>query len=557
MARLDRLAPVKEVAQMGAAIGRQFSYELLAAISPLPESDLLEALRQLVDAELVFSKGRPPEAVYTFKHALVQDTAYGSLLKSRRQQLHARIAQAIETEFPKIARKEPNVLAHHFGQAGLLDKAITYHEQAGRRALASSALAEALSQFSSALEQLAMLPRSEERLNRELSIHLAMGSAHVAASGFAAPATGKAYKRSAELCEELSNTRQLFPVLYGLCLYHLYGAELAESAAAADRLMKLAQPSGDRDFVFFANRAVGVSALPAGNFGKARDHLDRALTVYDPQEHRAPAFVYAFDPRVVCLDYLARALLPLGFPEQAIATNDEAVLEARHSEHQNSLALPLFFGGVLHQMLGNQTAIEERCQELAKIAADAGFRFWFAGATILRGWTVADKGDLATGAETIEKGIEEWRATGANYMLPYFLALQAQVANKASRRDRALRLLDKAENRVERTGERWFLAEILRLKGETLAKIGTVSLAEAKASLLQASETAKAQEARYWEFRAALSLARLDPGDLSARQRLARCLAALTEGANLKDILTARSLLEKGAPAPNLKLASS
>jgi predicted ATPase len=190
-------------------------------------------------------------------------------LKSRRQQLHARIARAIETEFPKIARKEPNVLAHHFGQAGLVDKAITYHEQAGRRALAGSALAEALTQFSSALEQLAMLPRSEERLNRELSIHLAMGSAHVAASGFAAPATGEAYKRSAELCEELSNTRQLFPVLYGLCLCHLFGAELAEAATAADRLMKLAQPSSDRDLAFFANRAVGVSALPAGNFEKA------------------------------------------------------------------------------------------------------------------------------------------------------------------------------------------------------------------------------------------------------------------------------------------------
>jgi len=557
MARLDRLAPVKEVAQMGAAIGREFSYELLAAVSPLPEPDLLEALRQLVDAELVFSKGRPPEVAYTFKHALVQDTAYGSLLKSRRQQLHARIAQAIETKFPKIARKEPNVLAHHFGQAGLLDKAIAYHEQAGRGALARSALAEALTQFSSALEQLAMLPRSEERLNRELSIHLAMGSAHVAASGFAAPATGEAYKRSAEICEELSNTRQLFPVLYGLCLYHLYGAELAEAATVADRLMKLAQPGDDRDLAFFANRAVGVSALPAGNFAKARDHLDRALTVYDPQEHKAPAFVYAFDPRVVCLDYLARALLPLGFPEQAIAANDEAILEARRSQHQNSLALPLFFGGVLHQMLDHQTAVEERCQELAKIAADAGFRFWHAGATILQGWVTADRGELDAGGEAIDKGIEEWRATGANYMLPYFLALQAEVANKASRRDRALHLLEKAENRVERTGERWFLAEIQRLKGETLAKVGTSRLADAKASLLQALETAKTQEARFWEMRAALSLARLAPNDLAAQQRLARCLAALTEGFKLKDAVTARTFLEKGTQAPNLKLVSS
>ncbi len=256
MARLDRLAPVKEVAQMGAAIGRQFSYELLAAVSPLPEPELLEALRQLVEAELVFSKGRPPDAIYTFKHALVQDTAYSSLLKSRRQQLHASIAHALETQFPKIGQKEPNILAHHFGQAGLLEKAISYHEQAGRRALARSAMAEALTQFGSALEQLAILPRSEERLNRELSIYLAMGSAHVAAHGFAAPETGEAYKRSAEICEELSDTRQIFPVLYGLCLYHLYGAELAEAATAAERLRQIAQPSGDRDLAFFASWAV-------------------------------------------------------------------------------------------------------------------------------------------------------------------------------------------------------------------------------------------------------------------------------------------------------------
>jgi predicted ATPase len=219
--------------------------------------------------------------------------------------------------------------------------------------------------------------------------------------------------------------------------------------------------------------------------------------------------------------------------------------------------LPLFFGGVLHQLLDDQAAVDERCRELARIAADSGFRFWLAGATILQGWTAADKGDLEAGGQAIDKGIEEWRATGANYMLPYFLALQAQVANKASCRDRALHLLDKAENRVERTGERWFLAEILRLKGETLAKIGTARLADAKASLLQALETAKAQEARFWELRAALSLARLDPGDLAARQRLARYLAALTEGSNHKDVLIARSFVEKGTQGPNLKLASS
>ncbi|TIS62351.1 adenylate/guanylate cyclase domain-containing protein, partial [Mesorhizobium sp.] len=315
MARLDRLAPVREVAQIGAVIGREFEHELLASVAGMDEKGLAEALRQLVEAELAFRRGEPPDATYVFKHALVQDAAYGSLLISRRQQLHARVASVLEERSPVTAEADPVLLAYHFGQAGLAEKAVEYHEKAGRRALARSAVAEALVHFRSALDQLQSLPRSEERLRRELAIRLALGSGSVAAYGFAAPATGEAYRRALDLCEELGEQGEIFPVVYGLCLYQLYRAALADMMSGAERLLALAEAGNDRNRLFFAHRAVGVSAFPAGDFPRARFHLEQALELYDPEAHRTPAFVYAFDPRVVCLDHLARTLLPLGFLE--------------------------------------------------------------------------------------------------------------------------------------------------------------------------------------------------------------------------------------------------
>jgi class 3 adenylate cyclase/predicted ATPase len=537
MARLDRLAPVREIAQIGSVIGREFSHELLSAVTKLPDAELHGTMDQLVLTGLVFRRGAPTQVSYIFKHALVQDAAYNSLLISRRQQLHARIAQVLEERFPEIVTAEPEVLAHHFRQAGLAAKAAEYHEQAGRRAIARSAVTEALAQFRSALDLLQGLPRSKERLRRELAIHLALGSGHVSVHGFAARATGDAYRRASDLCEELGETRELFPVLYGLCLYHLYGAELPEAKSVAERLLKLAETTSDRGLLFFAHRAAGVSALPAGDFPQARFHLDRALAIYDPSEHRSPAFVYAFDPRVVCLDYLSRTLLPLGFPEQALAANDAAVCEARLVSHRNSLALPLFFGGVVHQILGDREGVEARSGELTRVAADAGFRFWQAGATILCGWSLADADDPESGRLEIERGVCEWRATGAEYMMPYFLALLAQVEVKAERPHTALPMLEDARTRVERTGERWYEAEIHRLEGEVLVTLDR--LADAKSCFARALETAASQQARFWELRAAMSLARVSHGP-AVRDRVVCLRAGFSEGFELPDLKAAR-----------------
>jgi class 3 adenylate cyclase/predicted ATPase len=551
MARLDRLAPAKEVAQAGAVIGRQFGHEILAAVVGLSETKLAEALDQLVAAELVFRRGTAPGATYSFKHALVQDTAYDSLLRSKRQLLHARIAEALETRFPETTEAEPELLAHHCTQAGIVEKAVEYWKRAGQLAMARSATTEAIAHLEAALRIVDSLPESEWRDRQELSIQLAVGSAMVAAHGFAAPSTGKAYHRARELCERLDDLRQLFPVVYGLCLFHLYAADLDAADAAASRLLELAAGSNDRDLLFFAHRAAGVSSYPAGKLEAAREHLERALLLYDPEEHRTPAFVYAFDPKVVCLDYLARTLFPLGLVEQAHRRNDEAVDEARRIAHYNSLALPLFFGGMLRQLAGDRAEVEARAEELIRLAEEARFRFWLAGGTILRGWAAADAGDIDGGVQAMQDGLAEWQATGAEYMVPYFLTLLAEVHTRSGRAREALKLLGQAVQRIERSGERWFEAEAHRATAAAHLALKRPDPDAAARHYRRALEVAQAQGARLWALRAAVGLGclwqRQGKHD-DARQLLAPLCDGFTEGLGMPDLKQAKALLDQLRP---------
>lgn len=548
MARLDRLAPVKEVAQTGAVIGRHFAHELLAAVVDLPEAQLAAALDQLVAAELLFRRGAAPNVTYSFKHALVQDAAYESLLKSRRQLLHARIAEALETGFPETVETQPELLAHHCTQAGLVEKAVEYWKRAGQLAMTRSATTEALAHLEAAQRVLHSVPESEARDRQELGIQLAMGSAMVAASGFAAPQTGQAYQRARELCERLDDINQLFPVVYGLCLFHLYAADLAAARAASDWLLELSATSNDRDLLFFAHRAAGVSSYPAGKLEAAREHLERALSLYDPEAHRTPAFVYAFDPKVVCLDYLARTLFPLGLVAQAFEHNGEAVAEARRIAHYNSLALPLFFGGTLCQLAGDRVGVEVRAEELVRLAEAERFRFWFAGGKILRGWSAAEAGDVEGGIQTMQDGLAEWRASGAAFMVPYFLSLMAEAHTRSGRATEALRLLDEAARQIQRSGERWYEAEAHRAIGEAYLALERPDPAAAERHYQLALDVAREQGARLWELRAAVGLGRL--WQQQARHRDAHELieplcSEFTEQLATPDRATAKNLLDQ------------
>jgi predicted ATPase len=380
-----------------------------------------------------------------------------------------------------------------------------------------------------------------------------MGSAMVAAHGFAAPETGRAYERALELTERIGDLHELFPVLYGLCLYHLYGADLAAARAAAQRPLDLAEKSDDAGFRFFAHRAEGVSAYPAGDLAGAREHLQRALALYDPAEHRAPAFVYAFDPRVVCLDYLARTLLPLGEVEAALRHSREALAEARRLGHRNSLCLPLFFGATLRQQIGDREAVLELQAELAAIAEEERFPIWAAGAKILHGWAAVDSGDGIAGAALIEEGVRDWQATGARLMLPYFEALLADATRRAGSPGEAAAQLRGALKRAEASGERWFAAELHRRLGETHATQGDAAKAQAEAAA--ALELACGQGARLWELRAALDLAGLlaERGDgKAAAARLEPLLAELGGCRGLPEFAAATRLLARLGAAPAL-----
>ena len=290
MARLDRLGPVKEVAQIGAVIGREFSYELLAAVAPMSANRLNDALEQLVNSELVFGRGTPPDAIYTFKHALVQDAAYQSLLKSKRQQLHARIVQVLEQRFPDVMDTKPELLAHHCVEGRLIEKAVAYWYRAGQQAIARSTLAEAAAHLAKGLEMLRVLPGGSERDRQELDLQIALGVALIPLKGQASPATGQVYARAYELCRRIGETKQLFPVLYGQWVTHHTRAELAAARLVAEELLQLGQRQANAGVQVIAHRALGTGAMFMGEFGSAAAQLERTIAIYDPATHGNLAF---------------------------------------------------------------------------------------------------------------------------------------------------------------------------------------------------------------------------------------------------------------------------
>jgi predicted ATPase/class 3 adenylate cyclase len=546
MARLDRLAPVKEVAQTAAVIGREFPYKLLAAASPLPEGQLSAALERLEASELIFRRGAPPDATYTFKHALVQDAAYQTLLRSRLQQLHVRIAEVLRQHFPDTEEAEPEILAHHFTEGGLVTEAIDYWRKAGQRAMARSALPEAIAHLSKGLELVQALDDTPVEQRQELGLQLALASAFVAAQGVSAPQVGAAYARARELCDQLGDVPQWFAVRYGQCIFHLYRAELNQSRESAEDLLRAAKLHDNDDLWFFAHRAMGVAALPRGDFEAARQHLQEALALYDRERHRVPAFVYAFDPQVVCLDYLSRTLVALGDLDRALQCHEQALTEARERRHHSTLAMPLFFGSMIYQLLGEREAARERADELVALTKEQGLRFWWAGGLVIQGWVIAEQGSVEAGIGQMREGIEAWRATGAECFVPYFLALLAETHAKAGRCDEALASLSQALDRVQQTEERWLEAEHHRQKGELLLRRGERDLAAAGSCLTRALDVARSQRARFWELRAARSLASvLSEQDRSeqARELLGPVVDSFDEGYVTADLLAAKTLL--------------
>ena len=465
MARLDRVAPVKDVAQIGAVIGREFSYELLVAVADRPEDQLRLALDQLVTSELIFRYSALPAATYSFKHALVQDVAYQSLLKSRRQELHGRIACVLEEQFSEPADVKPELLAHHCTEAGLPEKAVEYWYQAGRLASERSALAEAIGHFGKALELIATLPDPSARVEREIDLQIALGGALIAAKGHAAPETGRAYARAHELCRQVGDLGRLFPVLFGQWVFHMVRAEHAAAQKIAEELLRSAEREGDATGLVVGHRVVGIGALWRGELVEARGHLEQELALYNPERHRYLASVYAYDPRLAGLAGLAFALFQLGYPDQAVARCREAVVDAERRSHPAGLAYALHHACMLDQIRGDALGVRQQAASLIALGTEHGFALWQAAGAVFDGWALAERGRAAEGIARIEDGFDAYRATGAGFLVPYCLALVGTTHGAAGRVAEGHRLLAEALEAGRASGERWFEAELYRLQG--------------------------------------------------------------------------------------------
>src|SRR5215207_1144044 len=440
LSRLDHLGhEAKEIAQVGAAIGREFSYELLSAVRQ-DEGVLKRGLDRLVGASLLFQRGGPPNTVYAFKHALVQDTAYLTLLRGPRRELHARIALVLEQEFPEISGTQPEVLAHHFAQAGSVGKAADYWHRAGRLALTRSAVPEAVAQLTKALAALDELPAGRERQERELNLRMTLGGALIAAKGYAAPETGAAFVRARELCKLVGDTATTFRVLYGEWAYLMVKGEVAAGYEVTEQFLHLAEQQGSSDLLVIGHRAVGANALVLGRLDTAEMHLQRALALYDPAEHKSLLALYAFDPRAIILAWLTLLDFLQGHAERAVLRSTEAIAAAREVAHPATLDYVLNHAIQLHQLIRDSAAVEELSTSLLELTDEHGFPFWAAAAKMQRGWLIASLGQPEAGIAAIREGLAAYRSTGSEHMVPYYLALRAEAHAACDQLDVAVTL---------------------------------------------------------------------------------------------------------------------
>ena len=567
MARLDRLAPVKELAQLGATLGREFSYELLHAVSPLDEGSLQQRLRQLVEVELLYQRGLPPQATYLFKHALIQDTAYQSLLKSKRQHYHQQIAQVLVEQFPEIKETQPELVAHHYTEAGLIEQAIPYWQKAGQGAVRRSANVEAVNHLTRGLQLLEILPDVPQRTQLEFGLQTALGPALMATKGFAAPEVASAYARARELCQQVGDSPQLFLVLIGLVNYYNVRGELQTGYKLGEQLLGMAQRLQDPALLLEAHHVVGGGAMYFfGDLASAWVHLQQALALYNPHQHRSHVFLYGHDPRVCCLCFEAHALWRLGYPDQALKSMQDALTFARELGHPFSLGQALTYAAGLHQHRREVQATHRWAAELIELSREQGFLIWFPLGTAAQGWVLAEQGDVEEGIVRLRQGIDTYRATQAEIGQPDRLCQLAATYGKAGRAEEGLTVLAEAWEVVSRTGERLGEAELYRLAGELSlrrgerekGRTGEEKLAHSpihpfahsspEECFQKAIEIARRQSAKSLELRATVSLARLwqqQGKHHEARDTLSEIYGWFTEGFDTKDLQEAKALLEE------------
>lgn len=547
IARLDRVASVKQVAQIGAVIGREFSYELIAVVAPMNEAALVDGLAKLTESGLAHNRGTIPEAVFIFKHALVQDTAYDSLLKSTRQQLHGRIARVLDERFPGIKDAKPELLAQHYTAAGLDAPAVPYWRRAGEVALQRFALPEAITHLQKGLAVVQTLPSARERDLSELDLRTLLGPALVAHRGWAQPEVKGILEPAWTLAESLQHQQSYLPILHGVWVHYLCLGRLADSLNWAEKLLTAAASANDSDLEIVGHRAAAASYFWLGDLLSARKHGDRIRSMYDPQRHWSIASLTNTDPLTGDGIYRGQYIWMLGYPDQAVAFSDEKDAHARRRNHPFDLAFALTLGAQVFDFVCEPDPLLKRTEEAERVAREHRVSLMSeVMVEISKGIAWLRAGRFSESAVQLRESIERLSRTGHRIWIWYLRALWAESLARSGKLEEALVLIHECVERIEAGEDRVHFAEVLRLKGWMLKEQDRMD--DAEHHLRRAIQVARGQQAKSWELRAATTLARLlaDRGDsCAARALLAPVYGWFTEGFGTKDLKEARNLLEE------------
>ena len=553
MARLDRLGPAKEVAQIGAVIGREFSYALLSLVADQPEAKLNAALDRIVTAGLLFRQGTPPQATYLFKHALVQDAAYGTLLRDARRALHARIAATLEAQFPDIAENQPELLARHCTEAGLIDKASELWGKAGQRSLTRSALVEAVEQLTRAIAQMATLPATPALRREEIRLQVALITPLIHIKGYAAPETKAAAEQARLLIEQAEALGEppedpllLFSMLYGFWAanYIAFNGDVMRDLAV--QFLALAERQGGTVPVMIGHRLMGISLMCTGDILEARAHNDQAIGLYNPAEHRPLATQFGQDVRVAILSYRSSVLWMLGFPEAALADIEHALVDAREIGHAATLMYALFHATLPLVWCGNYATTNTIVDELVALADERGASFWKVQGMRARGQLLALTHKAAEAVQMTTSARIAWRSTGSTAFEQFYLTYLASAHAELGQFDDAWRCISEAMTAVETTKEKWWEAEVNRTAGEITLLSPKPDAAKAQTYFEQALAVSREQQAKSLQLRAVMSMARLwrdHDKPQQARELLAPLYGWFTEGFDTHDLKEAKALL--------------
>ena len=549
IARLDRLSDAKNIAQIGAVIGRDFPYALIAAATEITSAELDYALDRIVASELMFCRGTPPEAIYTFKHALVRDAAYESLLKSTRREFHHAIAEALAERFQDLSETQPEILAYHYTEAGNIERAIDYWRLAGKRATEHLANLEAAAHCAKGLDLIEKVTETPERTRQELALYLTLGTSLLSTKGYAAPEVGRAYDRARELCEQVGDRLQLFPVLFGQWINTQQRGRPAAAKALAEETLALARERSDPAELLQGHHATWTTLLSLSDMPSCLHHAEQGVAIYDIDKHRAHAFLYGgHDPGVCGRNHIAISRWFLGYPDQALKEAHSAMNLAKELSHPFTQVLAFAFSSFLHHYRREPGPTRECAEAAMTLSNEQGLAPHYGNVgRILRGWSMAtERPD--EGLAEILRGVATMEDMGTMFRLSYFLGVMAEVNGWAGQPDEGLAVIAKALPLAEESGERKWEPELYRLKGELLLAGSTGKQDQAEDCFNQAVEVACGASLKSLELRAVTSLARLwsSQGKVrEARETLAPLYGWFTEGFDTPDLKDAKELLDE------------